>query len=124
MRFGKALFAIGLAVVAAPMLVSATKAQAQSSVYARMAQTYAGGSAGPSSPTAQQRFFPGVVARLSAGGRSAQSTHTVTDVTMKRGIVGTAKHPDFLRLPHASHAPAKKPGGHIAGGHIKVFSGL
>ena len=80
----------------------------------------AGGSAGPSSPTVKQRFFPGVAARLSAGGRSAQSRHTITDVTMKRGIVGTAKHPDFLWLPHASHAPAKKGG---STSHVKVFDG-
>ena len=94
-----ALFAIGLAVAAGPLVPAAKAAQGQSSVYLRMSQLHSGGSTGSSSPGVKQRFFQGMVSRFSAGGRSAPGRHSINDVTMKRGVVGSTNHPDFLWVP-------------------------
>jgi hypothetical protein len=84
-----ALVAIGLAVAAATLPVPAAEAaQGKSSVYLRMSQLHSGSAAGASSPAVQRRFFPGMVSRFSAGGRSMPGRHSINDVTMKRGVVG------------------------------------
>jgi hypothetical protein len=67
--------------------------RAKSRTYARMPQPYAGGLAGSSLPAAQQRFYPGMIHRFSAGDRSGLARHGINDVTMKRGIVGTGAMP-------------------------------
>ena len=107
MTVRNALLAIGLAIAAVPLLGQAAKAaQGQSSAYMRTSQLHSGGSAGSSSPTVQRRFFPGMVSRFSAGSRSTPGRHSINDVTMKRGIIGSANQLDFLSTP-ADAAPVR-----------------
>jgi hypothetical protein len=90
MMVRRTLFAIGLA--AAALLVSAAEAApGKSSVYLRMSQLHSGSAAGASSSSMRPRFFPGMVSRFSAEGRSVPGGHSINDVTMKRGVVGGTK---------------------------------
>jgi hypothetical protein len=100
MMVRRTLFAIGLAVAAGAMLVPAAEAaQGKSSVYLRMSQLHSGSAAGASSPAVRGRFFPGMVSRFSAGGRTLPGRHSINDVTMKRGVVGGTNQPDLPRVP-------------------------